>query len=230
MSHFVSSSRRTAVLVFAELLVTLGAVALLYVFWTLLIADAGARAEQSSAAADLHAQFSRPGTSPTATVSVPQPSTVLPHRGQAFAVLHVPRFGSGWERPVVEGTSMADLDRGAAHYRGTAMPGAIGNFALAGHRLTHGSAFMKIADLHVGDPIVVETATSWYVYRVTASLIVNPDQTDVIDPVPEHPGEQPTQAVLTLTSCSPLFGHTQRYIVHAGLSASSPHAQGPPAV
>ena len=107
------------------------------------------------------------------------------------------------------------------------MPGAIGNFALAGHRLTHGSAFMKIADLRLGDPIVVETPTTWYVYRVTASLIVNPDQVDVIDPVPEHPGEQPTRALLTLTSCSPLFGHTQRYIVHAALVGSSPHSAGP---
>lgn len=229
MSHGVvapARRRRLGLTVLADLFVTVGAVALLYVAWTVLVADAGTRAGQAEAAAALHATWSEPRPAGAAVAAMDR----RPRPGQAFAVLYVPRFGGSWRRPVVEGTTLADLDRGAAHYPDTAMPGAIGNFAVAGHRLTHGSAFLRIADLRDGDPILVETPTTWYLYRVTSSLIVDPDRIDVLDPVPEQPGQQPTRAVLTLTSCNPLFGHTQRYIVHADLVTSSPHAVGRPAV
>ena len=46
------------------------------------------------------------------------------------------------------------------------MPGEQGNVALAGHRVGKGSPFLELDKLRPGDPIVVETAQSWFVYRV----------------------------------------------------------------
>lgn len=40
---------------------------------------------------------------------------------------------------VVEGVGTEELKRGPGHYRGTALPGQPGNFAVAGHRTTYGA-------------------------------------------------------------------------------------------
>lgn len=63
--------------------------------------------------------------------------------GELFATMHVPawRFMT---IPIKEGTSQAVLNTGAAgHYLGTAMPGQVGNFSVAGHRRTYGSNFRR---------------------------------------------------------------------------------------
>lgn len=218
--------RQFALLALAEVMLTIGALVVLYVLWTVFISDAGARASQTHVADELNSSWSRADTQATEGV-IPRPA---PRPGHPFGVIYVPRFGKSWRRPIIEGTTLADLSRGAGHYRGTAMPGDVGNFAVAGHRLTHGSAFMKIADLRIGDPILVETRTGWFVYRVTSTRIVSPDQMDVIAPVPEHPGRTPTQALMTMTSCSPMFGSSHRYIVHADLVRVTPSADARPQV
>ena len=154
--------------------------------------------------------------------------SVLP--GEALAVMRVPAFGAGWVRPVLAGTGTEVLQQGVGHYDGAALPGEVGNFAVAGHRTTYGAPFGPIADLVVGDAVVVETATEFHVYRVTGSQIVRPGDVEVIAPVPDRPGEQPTQAVLTMTSCHPKFSARERYVVHALLETSTPRDAGPPAV
>lgn len=150
--------------------------------------------------------------------------------GEALAVMRVPAFGAGWVRPVLAGTGTEVLQQGVGHYDGAALPGEVGNFAVAGHRTTYGAPFGPIADLVVGDAVVVETATEFHVYRVTGSQIVRPGDVEVIAPVPDRPGEQPTQAVLTMTSCHPKFSARERYVVHALLETSTPREAGPPAV
>ena len=50
----------------------------------------------------------------------------------------------------------------------------------------------------------------------------------VLDPVPNQPGVAPTTALLTLTSCDPRYGSTNRYIVYARLDRTVPRAQGLP--
>ena len=55
------------------------------------------------------------------------------------------------------------------------MPGQIGNFAVAGHRVTYGKPFNEIATIKPGDAIVIETATTWYVYRAVRHVIVTPE-------------------------------------------------------
>ena len=92
-----------------------------------------------------------------------------------------------------------------------------------------GSPFLDLDQLRPGDPIVVETRDSWFVYRVLRRLtgdppsgipgqeIVRPTDVDVIAPVPNSPGAEPTASYLTLTTCHPRFSARQRLIVHAVL-------------
>jgi sortase A len=219
--------RRRALALTAELLITGGALVVLYLVWYLVVDDAVLAHEQSEEADVLERGFDAASRVPAGR---PTPvAGAQPRAGAAFAVLRIPRFGSDWRRPVVQGTDLGDLSRGVGHYAGTALPGQLGDFAVAGHRLTHGSAFMLIDHLRPGDPIGVHTASAWYLYRVTGSEIVAPDRLDVIAPVPHRVGEAPTQRLMTLTSCNPLFGDSQRYVVHARLVAVRPDSAGAPA-
>ena len=90
--------------------------------------------------------------------------------GGAFAVLYIPRLGLDYQRVVLEGTSEEQLTQGPGHYEGTAMPGEPGNMGLAGHRVGKGSPFLDLDQLRPGDPIVVETVDSWFVYRVLGDV------------------------------------------------------------
>jgi sortase A len=95
------------------------------------------------------------------------------------------------------------------------MPGQIGNFSVAGHRIK--KIFWRLDELAPGDVIGVETRTNWYIYRVTGHEIVKPSAVEVVAPVPDRPGRKPTKALLTLTTCNPKFNNYQRLIVHAEL-------------
>ena len=55
-------------------------------------------------------------------------------------------------------------------------PGAVGNFAVAGHRTTYGRPFHDIDKLRTGDVVVVETKTAYSVYAVKRHEIVAPSR------------------------------------------------------
>ena len=144
----------------------------------------------------------------------PSPSSA-PVPGDAIALLRVPRFGSSYEVPVVAGTDLPDLARGVGHYTGSAGPGEVGNFALAGHRVTHGQPFARLLELRRGDQVVVETRTAVLTYVMDTSpadLTVQETAGWVLDPVPDEPGATPTRALLTLTTCQDLFHSPDRSI------------------
>ncbi len=63
----------------------------------------------------------------------------------------------------------SELTKGPAHYGGTQLPGEVGNFAMAGHRVGKGEPFLNLDKLKAGDPVIVETATTWFVYRVVGA-------------------------------------------------------------
>ena len=81
----------------------------------------------------------------------------------------MPRWGHDYQQPISEGTNREKVLNvlGIGHYSGIAMPGAVGNFAVAAHRTTYGKPFSRINELQVGDALVVRTERTWYVYRVT---------------------------------------------------------------
>ena len=71
--------------------------------------------------------------------------------GKGFAFMHIPRLGKNYAVPVVQGVGLDDLARGIGHYPRTVMPGHVGNFAVAGHRATHGEPFAYLDKVGKGD-------------------------------------------------------------------------------
>ncbi|UNX54907.1 class E sortase [Georgenia sp. TF02-10] len=217
--------------VLGELLLTAGVLLGLFVVWQVWWTDVEAGQEQATAVAAITERFEPPAADQPATLRTDDPpAPAPPAEGEQFAILHVPRWGLDQPIPIAEGVGTDVLNSGAAgHYPGTALPGAVGNAALAAHRQSYGAAFRHVDALQEGDPLVVESAEAWLVYRVTGHEIVTPDRSDVIAPVPGAPGEAPTQRLLTLTTCHPLWSTAERWIVHAALDGWVPRAEGVPA-
>ncbi|WP_459644424.1 class E sortase [Kineococcus sp. NUM-3379] len=218
-----------------EVLLTAGVLVLLFVGWQVWWTDLTSGRVQRATVTDLERTWQAAATAPAPGASTPAPAPArtvdtTPPQGEAFAILYVPRFGERYAVPVVEGTGAEALKGGVGHYDDTAGPGEVGNFALAGHRVTYGRPFHLIADLREGDPVVVATATDWFTYRVTRWQVVSPSAVRVIAPVPDRPGEAPTRRLLTLTACHPMNSARERYVVHAELESARPRAQGPPEV
>jgi sortase A len=135
--------------------------------------------------------------------------------GEAIALLRIPAFGADYEIPILNGTDLSILSKGVGHYSSTAAPGQIGNFAIAGHRVTHGQPFAGLLDLKQGDEIIVETRDAVYTYVLDDSprqLTVKDTDTWVIDPVPGRPDAKPTQPLITLTTCQDLFQSSDRSV------------------
>lgn len=145
----------------------------------------------------------------------PEPKAGNPVPGDATALLRIPAFGDDYEIPVLTGTTLDILSDGVGHYTSTAQAGQIGNFALAGHRVTHGEPFSRLLELDQGDEIVVETRDAIYTYvmdEAPRQLTVRDTDTWVLDPVPGKPDTKPSQALITLTTCQDLFRSPDRSI------------------
>lgn len=160
--------------------------------------------------------------------------------GKGIANLYIPRLGRDYAFTIVEGSDDASLEKGPGHYVGTALPGQVGDFAVAGHRVGKGEPFLNLDHLKAGDTVIVETLKDWYVYTVlgdaktgnlaTADVngvpgreIVDPSQNRVILPIPDKPNVRPDPAnpadyYMTMTTCHPKFTAKQRMIVHAVLT------------
>jgi sortase A len=93
---------------------------------------------------------------------------------------------------VCEGAESATLRRAVGHIPGTALPGAPGNVALAGHRDTF---FRSLKDLRVKDEIQFSTLKGNFTYEVESLAVVEPDNVSSLAPSSEN--------VLTLVTCYP---------------------------
>ncbi|WP_432152083.1 class E sortase [Streptomyces sp. bgisy029] len=234
----------------AELFVTLGVVLLLLVVHQLWWTNREAREEAGRTVQALQREWSLPPPPdpfPPAVQSddpvAPEPAppsidpappadgpATAPRRDQdrAYAVLRIPRIGL--TAPVAEGTSKGGvLDRGyVGHYTRTAQAGRAGNFALAGHRNTHGEPFRRIDRLRPGDRITVETRDAVYTYTVDQTLArTAPSDSGVIAPVPRSnvttsAGYSEPGYYLTLTTCTPEFSSRYRLVVWGKLTAMRP--------
>ncbi|MGZ8803997.1 MAG: class E sortase [Microbacterium sp.] len=228
--------------VIGELLITAGVLTLLYVGWQLWIGDLIYRAQRSAAGQELSQEWQREYTAPAPSASpsetsgeepAPLEPVILPEAadGEKFAVMRIPRFGADYVWEIAGGVSRErTLDPiGIGHYPGTPMPGEIGNFAVAAHRTTWGAPFHRIAELHVGDAIVVETADGWYTYRFRTLEYVTPSEVEVLLPVPQVPGAPAGSRYITMTSCSPMYSMAERIVAYGVFESFSPRASGPPA-
>jgi sortase A len=212
---------------FGELLITAGLLLLLLVVYELWITGIFTHREQHKLEKQLQKAWSAPAA-PAAPGTAAKPVTVPPF-GSGVAILHAARLGANWKWVVVEGVGTNDLAKGPGHYPGTALPGGVGNFVVSGHRTTHGAPFFNTDKLKDGDAVVVETATEWYVYKVTGETSVDPSDVGVVLPVPNDPGAKPTQKLLTFTTCNPKYSASHRLIIHGVLAEQEPKSQGQPA-
>jgi LPXTG-site transpeptidase (sortase) family protein len=204
-----------------ELLITLGLIVLLFAAYEVWGKTAIVDAHQNDLNNQLTQQWAgQPTVGPSATPSAaPKPAA-----GKVIAALYVPRMNKHWA--VVQGVTPADIRYAPGHYPDTAMPGEIGNFSMAGHRTP--AIFWDLDKLKIGDPVLVQTADTWYVYKVVQTHVVTPTSVQVVAPVPNQPGARPTTAMLTMTTCNPKFNNYQRLIVHAQLDHTQPRSAGNP--
>ncbi|MFG2758754.1 class E sortase [Streptomyces wuyuanensis] len=158
----------------------------------------------------------------------PDSREAAPRWDRAYAVLRIPRLGVA--APVARGVAKRGvLDRGyVGHYPRTAQPGQAGNFAVAGHRNTHGEPFRHIDRLRKGDRIEVETRTGVFTYVVDKQLPqTSARDGGVIAAVPRsavRPGYgygEPGH-YLTLTTCTPEYTSRYRLVVWGKLAAMRP--------
>jgi sortase A len=191
--------------------------------------NAGVVQRSATASPSIGGDASAPPSPSASAETDPQPVAV-PRVGKPFALMYIPRLRDKvWGLPVVEGVGLDELAMGVGHYPGTAMPGEIGNFATAAHRATHGEPFRDIDRIKKGDRVIVETRNGWYVYELDTDQIVKPTDTWVIDPVPGEPDAEPTEALITLTTCNPRWASYERWIWWGYLVEQRTRADGPPA-
>ncbi|MCX6396757.1 MAG: sortase [Propionibacteriales bacterium] len=118
-----------------------------------------------------------------------------PEAGKASAIIKIPEFGAKYQVPVLEGVGQDILAKGFGHFEETAQPGPLsngrtGNYALAGHRITHGEPLRKMPDLRPGDLVTVETCENVFTYKLDTDpnkLIVDFSQTWVLNAFPQNP-------------------------------------------
>ncbi|MFZ3570325.1 class E sortase [Streptomyces sp. BH097] len=169
-----------------------------------------------------------PSDDPSVAPDAPAKPAPRPDWDQAYAILGIPRLGL--RAPVAQGISKsAVLNQGyVGHYPDTAQPGGAGNFALAGHRNTHGEPFRYINRLRRGDTLTVETKAASYTYVVDKTLAqTSAGDGGVINPVPRSrvvPGAGYGEPgyYITLTTCTPEFTSKYRLVVWGKLSAMRP--------
>ena len=169
-----------------------------------------------------------PGANAPESSAAVNSQRTAPSWSQAYAVLVISRLGL--RVPVAEGVSKPDvLNKGyVGHYKDSQQPGQAGNFALAGHRNTHGEPFRYINRLKPGDEISVETKAAIYTYVVDKTLPqTSAGDGGVIGAVPRSAtrpayGYSEPGYYLTLTTCTPEYTSTYRLVVWGKLTSMRP--------
>ncbi|MEV5971879.1 class E sortase [Streptomyces sp. NPDC051921] len=210
--------------VVGELFITFGVVMLLFVTYQLWWTNVRAGQESDQAKKEIENSWSQGQDD--------APGAFEP--GKGFAIMYIPKLDV--VVPIAEGISKPKvLDKGMVGHYGegqlkTAMPAdKQGNFAVAGHRNTHGEPFRYINRLQPGDPIVVETRDAYYTYEMASILPqTSPSNVSVIDPVPKGSGFTRPGRYITLTTCTPEFTSTYRMIVWGKLVDERPRSKGKP--
>lgn len=217
--------------IIGELLITIAFLLGMYVVWQLWWTTATVAPIRQANIENFQEDFPTPitETSPTERTDAPPAVGNIPEN-ETYGVMHIPRWD--WMQiPLAQGTSQYILDQAfAGHYMDTQQVGEIGNFAVAAHRATYGNGFRYVHFLEPGDPIVVETANAYVVYEMDSFEIVQPDQTSVLFPVPNDPEAIATERIMTMTTCHPEFGSTERYIVYSKFKYWTDKSEGIPEV
>ncbi|MET8973222.1 class E sortase [Streptomyces hydrogenans] len=181
--------------------------------------DAGAPAAPSDAAPPKPASTSAAPSAPR-TVEAPVPvaatPTPTPTPRPRPAELDIPSIGVADLRVLPyegrtddrAGTRIQDRGVAASPYgkRGGVGPGDIGNYQVTAHRLSAGGPLRDLPDVDVGDEVRVTAGGTTYTYRIvetrTTSFRSERSLAEQRAAVPGEPGERPTRAMITLSTCA----------------------------
>jgi sortase A len=132
--------------------------------------------------------------------ALPDPNAPAP--AAALGTIAIPRLGLNVA--LQEGMMLAAINRGPAHWPGTALPGQLGNVVIAGHRTTYTEPFRHLERLQPGDPVffVVGGIASAYVTR--GVVIVPANAIDIAAQSYAH--------TATLFACHPPGEATERIV------------------
>lgn len=154
------------------------------------------------------------------------PVEMEPADYEPMAVIYIPRLGSDWQRVIRQTVDVERVlnsyDAGVGHYPGTAMPGDVGNFAIAGHDSGWGNTFIDLSRMRLGDRVYVRTASGWYTYVFRNFKYVQPDAVNVLAPVPADELGTAVDRIMTITTCNPPFNAGERLIAFSTLEVFSP--------
>lgn len=215
----ISTKRFKALLVLGELFITAGVVLGAYVVYELWISNITAEQTWASSTNELQKDFDEQYQQFIDKKSSVTPSDVVLTEsvisGKPFAMLYVPKlWGEGRVVPILQGVGERELAKGIGHYTDTDLPENVGNFAIAGHRATHGEPFANFQYLAKGDLVTVETLAGQYVYELVADVKVAPEDVWVLGTKPNIPSVTiPDGAkIITLTTCDPRWSSEFRWI------------------
>ncbi|MFI2783790.1 class E sortase [Streptomyces sp. ALB3] len=106
------------------------------------------------------------------------------------------------------GTRVQDRGVAASPYgpEGGVGPGETGNYLVTAHRLSAGGPLRDLPSLGKGDAVLVEESGTVYEYRITGtrqtSFRSERSLAEQRAEVPGEPGEEPTRAMITLSTCA----------------------------
>lgn len=225
------AQRITVTGVLGELLLTAGLGTLAFMGWKYWLNDVIQGNEQNSAGSELSQEFEKNYTDAPA----PDDDNGIPVRttptdsAEPFAVLYVPAFGADYSRTIATDiTQYGVLDHYVGYYMDSDAPGAIGNFAVAGHRLAYGAPMQNIPNLQVGDHAYVETVDGWYEYEYRSGEYVDPYEVSILSDVPRYPDEQSDDRILLMMTCNPIYSVAERVVSYSVFVEFTPRADGAP--
>lgn len=194
-----------------ELLVTLSALIFLYLIYNAWFSNVTAQAQTAVLAEEIEQTFERHDAKPL-TVSESTPVVVSGEQVSPIGLLYIPRLRDKvWGLPIVDGVGARELSLGVGHYPSTELPGELGNFAIAGHRATHGEPFAYFERLKTGDLVYVRTQQGWFEYQLFEQKKIKESETWVLADSPDGLEIAEGSALITLTTCDPRWNSYQRW-------------------
>ncbi|MFJ8076294.1 class E sortase [Streptomyces sp. NPDC096176] len=173
--------------------------------------------DPAAAASPTAAGASGPGAgAPSVPARSSEPAAHKADPRTETAVLSIPSIGLTDLRVVPyegttddwPGTRIQNRGVAASPYgdRGGVGPGEIGNYLVTAHRLSAGGPLRDLPSVDRGDSVFVAAGGSVYEYVITetrqTSFRSERSLAEQRAPVPGHPGERPTKAMITISTCA----------------------------
>lgn len=132
-----------------------------------------------------------------------------------YYTLSIPKLGI---KDTVAEINGEDLSKSLIHYKGTALPGQVGNAVVFGHSIlpqffdpkNYLSIFSTLPTLEKGDKIIADYDGITYTYEVQSMYEVKPDDLGVL-------GQDTDGAYISLITCVPPGTYLRRLVVKGKL-------------